>query len=116
MWKDDLKINFNETLLTVNDDGINLVGTFLLDFKNINNFYSSFQVKKINRKIIEKVQLDFIYNFNDKSIRFDNPKVNNLQSNKLEEFLNNFNSQEKKIFNKITFKNFINSFFKAYVG
>ena len=116
MWKEDLKIDFNETLLLVGDNGINLVGSFLLNFKNINNFYKSFQVKKSNRKEVKQIQLDFVYNLNSKSIRFDNPKIDNIQNTSLEEFLDNFNSQDDRIFNKITFKNFINSFFKAYAG
>ena len=50
------------------------------------------------------------------NIRFDNPRVNNLQSNDLEEFLRIFNSQQNRVFNKITFKNFVNNFFNYYVG
>ena len=74
MWKEDLKIIFNESLLLLDDDGINLVGTVKLDFRDIDNFYSSFQINKSNRKNIEQIQLDFVYNFNNKSLRFDNPK------------------------------------------
>ena len=36
MWKDDLKIYFNESLLIKDDDGINFVGTAVLDFNDIN--------------------------------------------------------------------------------
>ncbi len=116
MWKEDLKIRFNESFLSLNDDGINLIGTVLLDFKDINNFYSSFQIKKINRKNVKQIQLDFVYNLNNRSLRFDNPRINNLQNNDLEEFLNIFNSRDDRTFNKITFKNFINNFFRAYAG
>tara|TARA_B100000963_G_scaffold334230_1_gene327240 strand:+ start:1567 stop:3057 length:1491 start_codon:yes stop_codon:yes gene_type:complete len=115
-WKDDLKISLNESLLSLDDDGLNLIGTILLEFKDINNFYSSFQIQKKNRKDIKKIQIDFVYNFNTKNIRFDNPRVNNLQSNDLEEFLRIFNSQQNRVFNKITFKNFVNNFFNYYVG
>ena len=34
----------------------------------------------------------------------------------LEKFINKFNSKTIRIFNKITFKNFVNNFFKSYSG
>ena len=116
MWKEDLKVEFEEGLLTIDDDGIKLVGTVYLNFININNFYSSFQIPKKNRKQIKKIQLDFIYNFNNKGMRFDNPKVNDKQNPDLDELLYNFNNKSSRIFNKVKFKNFVNSFFRVYAG
>ena len=116
LWKDNLKITLSESFLNVNDDGANLVGTVEFDFEDINNFYSSFQIKKIYRKDINQIKLDFTYNLNSKNIRFDNPKINNIQNKNLDKFLNKFNSMQDRAFNKITFKNFINNFFSAYAG
>jgi len=115
-WKESLKILFNESVLNINDDGINLVGSVNFNFEDIDSFYSSFQVIKKNRKDIKKIEIDFIYNLNTKSIRLDNPKVNGNQNIDLEEFLRNFNSKKDRVFNKITFKNFINNFFAIYAG
>ncbi len=115
MWKKDLKIILDESFLTL-DDGINLIGTIFLDFKNINNFYSSFQIQKKDRKDIKKISIDYVYNFNDNSFVFNNPKINNKQNIELEEFLNVFNSKKDRRFNKITFKNFVNNFFRVYAG
>ncbi len=116
MWKDDLKIILNDCQLAINDEGINLIGTIFLDFKDINNFYRSFQIKKVNRKDIKQIQLNFVYNFNGNNFRFDNPRVNNSQNMNLERLLNDFNTRDNRIFNKITFKNFVNNFFNAYDG
>ena len=117
MWKDDLKIVLDESLLSLDDDGINLVGTIRLDFKDIDNFYGYFQISKANRKKnIKQIQFDFIYNLNSRSLRFDNPKINNKQNSEIDQFLDIFNSREDRVFNKITFKNFINNFFKVYSG
>ena len=79
-------------------------------------FISRFKLKKKNRKDLKKVQIDFVYNFNTKSVRFDNPRVNNEQNNNLEQFLRIFNSNKNRVFNKITFKNFVNNFFNFYSG
>ena len=116
MWKKDCEIIFNDGLLTINDDAINIVGSVILNFKDINNFYSSFQIKKNDRKKIKQIQIDFIYNLNSKSVRFDNPRVDASQNENLEIFLDDFNSKENRVFNKITFKNFVNNFFSAYAG
>ncbi len=116
MWKEDLKILLQDTLLILDDDGIKLVGTIDLDFLNIKNFYSSFQIPKKNRKKVNKIKIDFVYNINNKDIRFNNPKIDNSQNASLEIFLDNFNSKENRVFNKITFKNFVNEFFGIYDG
>ena len=115
MWKNDLKATFSESYLTI-DDGISLLGTILFDFDNLDNFYSSFQIKKKDRKDIKQMEIDYVYDFSTKNISFDNPRINNSQNIKLDEFLNTFNYKKDRSFNKITFKNFISNFFEAYAG
>ena len=115
-WKNDLSVKLQETLISVNDNGINLIGKMIIDFENINNFYSFFQLQKKNRKKIQKIELDFVYSLFDQSINFGNPKVDGKPNLNLEKFINSFNLKDNRNFNKITFKNFINNFFKAYVG
>ena len=116
MWKDDLKITLVESLFINDQKNVNLIGKILVDITDIDDFYKSFQIKKDLRKKIKQFQIDFNYNFNTKQISFDNVKIDNNSNESLETFINNFNSREKRIFNKITFKNFVNDFFKAYAG
>ena len=115
-WKDNLEIILDESLLLINNDGANLVGTTIFNFNDVNTFYTSFQILKKNRKKMKQMQLDYVYNLNTKSITFENPRVDGKQNQKLDEFLNVFNSEQDRIFNKITFKNFMNNFFNAYAG
>ena len=116
MWKDDLEINLKEGMLNYDQDEIFLIGKLIINANNIDNFYKSFQIKKIHRKKINKLELDFVYNFNKNKFNFDNVKIDNKSNDKLNEFLDDFNSTEKKFFNKISFKNFVNNFFSSYVG
>ena len=116
MWKDACKIILSESLLSYDGEEINIIGKFIFNFKNINNLYSTFQINKNNRKDIKTIEIDFIYNFNENKIAFDNVKVENFPNADLQKFLDEFNSKNKKIFNKITFKNFVNNFFKIYAG
>ena len=115
-WKDNLEIILDESLLLINNDGANLVGTTIFNFNDVNTFYTSFQILKKNRKKMKQMQLDYVYNFNTKSITFENPRIDGKQNQKLDEFLNVFNSEQDRVFNKITFKNFMNNFFNAYAG
>lgn len=116
LWKNDVKIKLNESIFIYGDDGINLIGKIILDFKNLDNFYKSFQINKNNRKKISSLEFDFIYNLSQKKITLDNIKIDNANNQGLDKFINNFNNSRKSIFNKITFKNFISNFFDAYAG
>ena len=93
-----------------------MIGKLILEFKDLSDFYRFFQIKKNNRKIIDEIQLDFVYNFDQKKISFDNVKIDDKSNTNIDEFINNYNDAKEKIFNKITFKNFINNFFNAYEG
>ena len=115
-WKDALKISLKDSFVTNNNDEIILVGKINLDINNINSFYSSFQVNKNYRRDIKEIQFDFVYNFAQQEVSFDNIQVDKDYNSNIDEFINNFNSKRNKKFNKITFKNFVNNFFKNYAG
>ena len=116
MWNDDLKISLKNSLLSYDKNQINLIGKVIINFKNIEDFFSSFQIKKINRKEVKEIEFDFVYNINNKEINFDNPRIDKNSNLNVEKFIQSFNLENKKFFNKITFKNFVNNFFGAYAG
>ena len=76
----------------------------------------SFQIKKNDRKKIKKIQFDFAYNFFKKKFKFDNVRIDEKSNEKIDNFIEKYNSSEKVFLNKITFKNFVNNFFKVYSG
>ncbi len=115
MWKDDLKILLSDSLLNYDEEEVYLIGRVIIKINDIDDFYKSFQVNKNYRKEIEEIQFDFNYNFTHKKINFDNFKIDGKSSSNVKRFLDDFNLNAKS-FNKITFKNFINNFFKAYFG
>ena len=43
-------------------------------------------------------------------------KIKQQKNKKIEEIISNFNSNSKKFFNKVTFKNFVNDILAAYFG
>ncbi len=116
MWKNDLKITFNESFLSYDENEIKIIGSIILEFEDLDNFYKSYQVKKDNRNRLKKIELDFIYSIDKKTFSFDNVKIDNFENEKIKEYLENFNLSQDRTFNKITFKNFISNFFNAYAG
>ena len=110
-WKNSIIINLNDIQLINDNDTIMVVGAVSFDFNEIDDFYRQFQIKKIYRKEINKIKLDFLIDLNDKSIEIDNLKIDEATNKSIDKFLNNFNSKKLDIFNKIIFKNSIKEFF-----
>ncbi len=116
IWKENVKILFSDAFLNFDRQKINLNGRTSFDIKNKDEFYKFFQIKKELRKNIEKIELDFNYDFNEEKITFDNLRIDNQSNKKIEEIVANFNSSNKRFLNKITFKNFVNNILLAYFG
>ena len=116
MLKDDLEIFLKESILNYDKDQISLIGKIIINIKDKDDFYSSYQVKKLYRKNIKNIKFDFIYNLNQSNITFDNIKIDNLSNSEIDKFVNDFNSNTNKPLNKIVIKNFINNFFRIYAG
>ena len=116
IWKENVKVFFSDTFLNFDKGKINLNGRTSFDVKNKDEFYKSFQIKKELRKNIEKIDLDFNYDLNEEKITFDNLRIDDKSNNKIEEVITRFNSSNKKILNKIIFKNLVNDILIAYFG
>ena len=116
LWKENVKVLFSDAFLNFDQEKINLNGRTSFEVKNEDDFYKFFQIKKELRKNIEKIELDFNYDFNEEKITFDNLRIDNKSNKKIEEIVSNFNSSNKKFLNKITFKNFVNDILIAYFG
>ena len=91
-----------------------LTGAVSLDFNDIEEFYKQYQVKKIHRKKIKNIRLNFLFDLYENEIQFDNLKVDGVSNKVLDSFLNNFNSEKINIFNKVLFRNSIRDFFSNY--
>ena len=116
IWKENVKVSFLDAFLNFDKEKINLNGRTSFDVKNQDEFFKFFQIKKDLRKNIGKIELDFNYDLNEQKITFDNLRIDNNSNKKIEEIISNFNSNNKKFFNKVTFKNFVNDILAAYFG
>ena len=115
-WNNSILINLENIQLINEKNNITFLGEVKFDFKDLQKFFSYYQVKKDLRNEIEEIKLDFIFNLNQKKISLDNVKVDNKSNKKINSFINQFNSQNKNILNKLTFRKFINNFLTNYEG
>ena len=111
IFKDSILIKLSDTQLIINNNDLNFTGYISLDFLNINDFYSHYQINRKLRKKINKMNFGFFFNLNEKFVEIDNFKIDGVSNKNLNEFLNNLNSKKQNIFNKITFRNSIKEFF-----
>ena len=109
--KDYIDITINESLISYENDDVNLIGKVIFKIKDIEDFYSSYQIKKIHRKDIKEIEFDFVYNLIKKNINFDNVRIDNKSFENIDKLIDRFNSKGKRVLNKIIFKNFVNNFF-----
>jgi len=116
IWKENVYLSFVDALLDFEKEKINFNGRMIIDIKNKDDFYRSFQINKDLRKDLKKIEFDFNFDFNENKIYFDNIKFDDKSNKKLNKFISKFNASDEKFFNKITFKSFVNKIFIAYFG
>ena len=115
-WKESINLSLLEGLIDYDEDTINLNGRMLITIKETDDLFRHFQINKDLRKKLEKIEFDFNYDIIEKKVSFDNLRIDNKSTEKLDKFIMNFNSSGEKVFNKITFKSFVNNIFLAYFG
>ena len=111
-WNDSIIINFENTKLINENNKIIIVGKINLDFKDINDFYKKYQIKKTSKKNTQKIRFDFFFDVMEKKIEVDNLKIDENVNDKIVDFLLKFNIKQKNILNKVVIKNFIKEFFE----
>ena len=115
-WKDNMDLSLEDAMLNFEKEKINLNGKMIVNIKNKNDFYKSFQIKKDFRKNLKKIEFDFNYDFNKNKVYFDNLRFDSKTNKNLEKFISKFNSSDVKFFNTITFRSFVHKIFDAYFG
>ena len=112
IFKNSVKVNLDEVNLIVEENKLKFFGDITLDFKDIEKFYSHFQVRTYYRKNIDKINSSFVFNLDDGTLEINELKISEINEKILKNYLNDFNSQKNNILNKVIFRNTIKDFFK----
>ena len=113
IFKDSVNFNLSEVNLIIDENKLKFVGDIVLDFRNIDSFYYHFQIIRNYRKNINQITSNFVFNFDDDLLEFNELKISGVDRQIIDRFLNKFNSEKKDLFNKVTFRNIVRDFFKT---
>ena len=111
-FKDGVIINLNDTNLIVDDGKLKFAGFLNLDFIDVKRIFEHFQINIKDRKYIKKINLEFLFHFDEEYVEIYNLKVDGRSDKKLEKFLQNFNTKKDNLFNKIVVRNSVKDFFR----
>ena len=97
----------------MDENKLKLIGDVIVDFKDIQNVYSHFQITRNYRKNIEKITSNFVFNIDEEFFEFSELKISGVDIQISDQYLNKFNSEKKDIFNKVILRNTVRDFFKT---
>ena len=115
-WKNFADFEILDSLVFVENNELILDAKLDIIIRDSEKIYKFLQTSKNYRNKINKIDLSFKYNFDQKKLDLNNIKINNKINQNLNKSLNSFIFQSDRLKNKIYFKNTINKAIKAYDG
>tara|TARA_B100002019_G_scaffold243187_1_gene219763 strand:+ start:702 stop:2192 length:1491 start_codon:yes stop_codon:yes gene_type:complete len=115
-WSKRAKFEFKDSLVFVKNGELILDGNLQIKIKDVNEIYKFFVTPKNYRKKINKIDLNFTYNFEQNSADLKDIKIDNKFNNNVNIILNNIILKRDNLQNKIYLKNLFNKALKSYAG
>ncbi len=115
-WKNFVNFNLVDSLIFVKDGKLILDASSEINITNLDEIYKFLLTPKKIRKKIDKIDINFTYLFDEKTINIKNVKVDGKFDIKLNNYLNDIFLRENNLKNKIYFKKLLNNAFKNYAG
>ena len=115
-WKNFVNLKITDSLLFVKDGELILDGKFNINIGDYNEVYKYLLTPKKFRKKIQTINLNFSYNFDQKSTSFSNIKVDGKFDQKLNQVMTGLSFKGSNLKNKIYLKNLLNDAIKSYFG
>ena len=115
-WRDFAKFELVESLIFVKNGELVLDGKLKINISNYNKVYSFLLTPKNYRNKINKIDLNFTYNFEQKIAELKDIRIDNKINQNVNKILNNVFIKKDDLQNKIYFKNLLNEAIKSYAG
>ena len=112
IFKDNTIFNFNNVSIIVDENELKLVGDIEINFKDIQDFYSHYQIIRNHRKNIKQITSNFIFSFDNGLFEFNELNIDGIDKKISDQYVNKFNSEKKDILNKVILRNTVKEFFK----
>ena len=115
-WKKYADFIFSDSLIYVNKSELILDGKLSVNIKNYDEIYKYLQISKSLRTKLDKLEFNFIYNFDQHILNFNDVKINDQSNKNINDVLKKIVLKKNKLQNKIYLKNLINDVLTAYDG
>ena len=115
-WRDFAKFELVESLIFVKNGELVLDGQLKINISDFKKVYSFLLTPKNYRKKINKIDLNFTYNFEQKIAELKDIRIDNKINQNVNKILNNVFIKKDELQNKIYFKNLLNEAIKSYAG
>ena len=115
-WKNYAQFKISESLIHMKESELILDGMLEIIIKDSNEIFKSLLTPKNYRKEINKINLNFNYNFDQKMLELNDVMIDNVLNQNLSKILKNLTLTNDKLQNKVYFKNIINKAIKIYAG
>ena len=115
-WLNYVDFQLFDSLLYVKDNNLVLDSNISIDIHNSSEIYKFFQTPRNYRKKINKIKLNFIYNFDQEITNLNNIEIDDLVNPEVNKILDQFISKDTILQNRIYFKSLINKAIKSYAG
>lgn len=115
-WKNDVDFTITDSLIYVKEGELILDGKLNINIKNSNGIYKFLLTPKNYRTELEKIELNFIYNFDQKITNLNNIRIDNEVNKNINQNLKNLIFKNDKLQNKVYLKKILNKVIKSYAG
>ena len=115
-WKSFADFKFSDSLIFVKNGELVLDGKLKIDISNYDEIYKYLLTPKNFRKKLKKIDLNFSYNFDKKSMTITDIKINNQYNQSVNKILSDVILRDDNLQNKIYLKKLLNNAIKSYAG
>jgi hypothetical protein len=115
-WKNHVNFSLSDSLIYIENGKLVLDANSEINFINLDEIYKFLITPKNLRKKINKMNINFTYLFDEKTLNINDIKVDGIADENLLKNLNKIYLKENSLQNKIYLKNFLNDAIKNYAG
>ncbi len=115
-WNDFANINFFDSLIYIKNGELYLDGKSRIIINDYKSIYKFLVTPKNFRNKIKTIDLNYVYNFDQKTIIIEDIKIDNKFNNNVNKIINNIAIKNNDLQNKIFLKNLLNEAIKSYAG
>ena len=116
VWKDYAGFKIEDSLIFVKNGELYLDGKLFIDIKKHNEIYKYLLTPKNFRKKIKRVDLNFSFNFDQKSTTLSEIRIDGKLNQNISLIMNKLIINDNNLQNKIYLKKLLNKAIKIYAG